>query len=107
MFISVHRNLPVLSSKQSSWCELLQITVTYCLRISWLIRYHCLLVSMDVEYCRIFTSADSTAIHDCVWLFILLAVSLAVKGNAFVWNLDVLTGRCHCCSMEWVWRMHH
>jgi hypothetical protein len=41
--------------------------------------YHYPLVSMDVEYSTIFTFADLTAISDCVWLSILLAVSLAVN----------------------------
>ena len=54
---------------------------TCCLRISWLILHHCPLVSMDVEYFRVSLFADSTEIHDCVWLFILLAVSLAVKKS--------------------------
>ncbi len=34
---------------------------------------------MDVEYFRISTFADLTVVYVCVWLFILLAVSLAVK----------------------------
>jgi hypothetical protein len=54
---------------------------TCCLRISWLILYQCPLVSMDVEYFRSFTLLDSTPIFDCVWLFIHLAVSLAVKNK--------------------------
>ena len=36
---------------------------------------------MAIEYFRVSHFADSTVIHDCVWLFILLAVSLAVKKS--------------------------
>jgi hypothetical protein len=36
---------------------------------------------MDVEYFRISTFADSTEMYDCVRLFILLAVSLAVRDT--------------------------